>query len=101
MYTTIYIYETYFQKSIIDYLINNAFFDNNKSLVIDATNHNLIIKNVEFKINFNKSNLIVPSLYNIGKLKKENLCCETLVSTHITGINALFLSSFIKTKKKS
>ncbi len=100
MYTTIFIYETYFQKSIIDHLIEKEEVNTANTLIVDATNHKLKIEGEVFNVNFNKIRMLYSSIKGVRALKKKNISCETLVSTHITGLNALFLSAFLKATKK-
>jgi hypothetical protein len=100
MYSTVYIYETHFQKSVIDHLIDKDEINTANILIIDAINHKLKIESEVFNFNFNKIRMLVSSLRALIELKKMNISCETLVSTHITGLNALFFSSFIKAEKK-
>lgn len=100
MYKTIFIYETFFQKSIIEHLIENKYYDKEQSLIIDATNHKICIEGEEYNVNFNRFGMLISSLKVLRELRKLALTCETLVGTHITGINALFFSSFISSKNK-
>lgn len=100
MYSTIYIYETDFQKSIINYLIERDYFNNEHYLIIDATGHEIKIGNKIFGINFNKIDKLFSSIIELKSLKRQKITCDTLVSTHITGVNSLFLSSFFESNQK-
>lgn len=100
MYKTIVIYETQLQKRIINYFIDNGEISNERLLIINAIGHQVKVNKHIIDLNFNKFSKIYTSFRNISKFKEENLVCETLVSTHFTGINALFFSSFIKCKNK-
>ena len=100
MYQTIYIYETLFQKSIIDFIVENEESDNSNYLIIDGLNHKLRVNDDCFPINFNKIDRLRTSVQSLNTIKELDLSCETIVCTHFTGINALFLSALIKAKKK-
>lgn len=100
MYKTIAIYETKLQKKIICHFISEGVISENGLLIIDAIGHKVKLMDRTIDLNFNKFSNIFNSLKNTNELKELNLECETLVSTHFTGINALFFSSFIKCKQK-
>ena len=100
IYSAIYFYETKLQKRIVDYIINRQLFDNTNYLIIDASGHDLSINGNVYKINFNKINKIFQSLINLNKIKRLNIIGSVLIGTHITGLNAQFISSNIKANKK-
>lgn len=100
MYKTIAIYETQLQKRTINYFIKNNVIDKDELLIIDATGHEVKLMGQTIKLNFNKFSLTFDSLKNVKELSKLNLKCETLLSTHFTGINSLFFSSFVKCNNK-
>ena len=100
LYSTIYIYETNFQKSVVEHLIELDKFDSTRILIINAVNHKIRIEDEVYNINFNKIEMLYSSLKGVRALQKRNISCNTLVSTHIHGINALFLSAFFSSKSK-
>lgn len=100
MYNTIAVFETQLQKKIIFNFIEIGLINKYGLLIIDATNHKLIINDINIDLNFNKISNVFKSIKNIKILKKLNLECKTLISTQFTGINALFFSSFINSDKK-
>lgn len=100
MYKTIAIYGTHLQKKIINHLIDEEIISKNGLLVIDGSRKQVKVNDTVIGLNFNVFSKVLTSIRNIKKLRELDLECETLISTHFTGINALFFSSFIKCQEK-
>lgn len=98
--TKIFIFETFLQKKIVDNIIAEGSYKEEDIIIINGLNHKIIIDDKTYDLNFNKIYKFRKSLFAVSRLKKLNLDCNELYSTHFTGLNAIFFSSFIKAEKR-
>ena len=101
-YDAIIIFETNFQKSIVDHLIKLYLFNKNV-LVIDSRNHsiNMIVESdiIQLPINLGGLRWIIKSLFTVRKFPL--LRTQELIGTHFTGIHCRFFESVIEYKNLS
>ena len=95
-YEAVFVYETNFQKNIIEYLIEQHYC-NKKILVIDARYDKIRILDEVWNINIGSRRNTLKSLINILKWKK-NIITDELVGVLFVGLNSRFFEMFITYK---
>lgn len=92
-YDAIIVYETEFQKTIVDKLIPQ-YFQNANLLLIDGRNNKLRIDDAVYEINFGGIRSMRRSISEVRRLPR--LRTKELVGTHITGINCRIYETLIE-----
>lgn len=92
IFDVVLVYETNFQKTIVEKLIEEKYKDSD-SLLIDARNHQIRIYETTYNVNLGGLRWIARSITDIQKLPK--IYTKELIGTHFTGINCRFFESYI------
>lgn len=90
-YDTIIVFETDFQKTIVDMIFQNA---NDRILIIDARSYMIRMNGVKYRINLNGFKNTVKSICDL--LSFPRLHTKELVCTAFTGINSRLFPAIIE-----
>jgi hypothetical protein len=96
-YEAVFVYETNFQKNIIEHLIAHQ-YRKKKILVIDARYNKIQIYDEVWNINIGSRKNTLKSIINILKWKK-NIITDELVGTLFAGFNSRFFEVVITYKR--
>ena len=97
-YDAVYVYETDFQKSIIDVLLQTRPAAENR-LIIDARDHRIKIEDKEYRINLNGFKRTMASFKERSRLP--SVITDELVCTAFPGINCRLFPAIIRHSRLS
>jgi hypothetical protein len=95
-YDAVFVYETIFQKNIIDYLIS-LYYRNKNILIINVMNNKIQIDDKIWKINIGGRTNTLKSIFHIWQWRRNTIISTNeLIGVHLVGLNCRFFEMFIK-----